>query len=187
MTGRPAPTQVEVRAVAADDGEALRAFFGAVPDGDRTFFREDVLRPGVVEGWVGRPDQRRLVALVDGVVAGHAGVLRGAPLSEHVGELRLVVDPAWRRRGLGRLLAQRAVHEAADMGLTKLVVEVVAEQAPTVAMFEGIGFQIEGRLRGHVRSRAGDTHDLLVLAHHGVPGLAESIPVPDGAMGPDGS
>nr|MBA3289425.1 hypothetical protein [Acidimicrobiia bacterium] len=81
MTGRPAPTQVEVRTVAADDGEALRAFFGAVPDADRTFFREDVLRPGVVEGWVRRPDQRRLVALVDGVVAGHAGVLRGAPLS----------------------------------------------------------------------------------------------------------
>jgi L-amino acid N-acyltransferase YncA len=158
-------TEVEVRALGAGDADALRAFFARVPEGDRTFFREDVLRPGVVEAWLADPDQHRLVAVVDGEIAGHVAVIRGVGWSAHVAELRLVVDPRYRRRGLGRLLAQRAVVEAVEIGATKLVVEVVAEQEPTVAMFSQLGFEPEGLLKDHVRSQAGEVHDLLVLAH----------------------
>jgi L-amino acid N-acyltransferase YncA len=158
-------TEVEIRLVEPTDGDAVRAFFGRVPEGDRTFFREDVLEPGVVERWHADPDQRRLVAIVEGDIVGHVAVIRGVGWCAHVGELRLVVDPAHRRHGLGRLLAQRAVVEAIEMGATKLVVEVVAEQEATVAMFSQLGFQPEGLLKEHVRSRTGEVHDLLVLAH----------------------
>lgn len=164
MTGGPR-TEVEVRTLGPDDVDALRRFFARVPEGDRTFFREDVLQPGVVERWLDDPDQRRLVALVDGDVGGHVAVLRGVGWSRHVAEIRLVVDPQHRRRGLGRLLAQRAVVEAVEMGAAKLVVEVVASQEPTVTMFSLLGFEPEGLLKDHVRSQAGELHDLLVLAH----------------------
>ena len=158
-------TEVEIRLVEPADADALRAFFGRVPEGDRTFFREDVLEPGVVERWMADPEQRRLAAIVDGEIVGHGAVIRGVGWSAHVGELRLVVDPAHRRIGLGRLLAQRAVVEAIEMGATKLVVEVVAEQEATVAMFTGLGFEAEGLLRDQVRSQSGQVHDLLVLSH----------------------
>jgi ribosomal protein S18 acetylase RimI-like enzyme len=158
-------TDVEVRALGAGDGDVLRDFFARIPEGDRTFFREDVLEPGVVEHWLSDPEQRRLVAIVDGEIAGHVAVIRGVGWSAHVGELRLVVDPSHRRRGVGRLLAQRAVVEAIEMGATKLVVEVVAEQESTVAMFTQLGFEPEGLLKDHVRSRGGEVHDLLVLSH----------------------
>jgi L-amino acid N-acyltransferase YncA len=158
-------TEVEVRALAAADADRLRDFFARVPEGDRTFFREDVLAPGVVERWLADPDQHRLVAVVGGEIAGAVAVIRGVGWSSHVVELRLVVDPAHRRRGLGRLLAQRAVVEAIEMGATKLVVEVVAEQEPTVAMFSLLGFEPEGLLKDHVRSQAGEFRDLLVLSH----------------------
>ena len=158
-------TEVEIRLVEPTDADALRAFFRRVPEGDRTFFREAVLEPGVVERWLGDPDQRRMVAIVEGDIVGHGAVIRGVGWCAHVGELRLVVDAAHRGRGLGRLLAQRAVVEAIEMGATKLVVEVVAEQETTVAMFSQLGFQPEGLLKEHVRSRAGEVHDLLVLAH----------------------
>jgi L-amino acid N-acyltransferase YncA len=158
-------TEVEVRPLLADDADALRRFFARIPEGDRTFFREDVLQPGVVERWIGDADQHRLVALVEGDIGGHVAVIRGVGWSRHVGEIRLVVDPHHRRRGLGRLLAQRAVVEAVEMGTTKLVVEVVAAQEPTFAMFAKLGFEPEGLLREHVRSQSGEVHDLLVLAH----------------------
>ena len=158
-------TEVEVRALGPGDADAVRAFFSRVPEGDRTFFREDVLAPGVVERWLADPDQRRVVAMIDGEIAGHVGVIRGVGWSRHVAELRLVVDPTYRRRGLGRLLAQRAVVEAVEMGATKLIVEVVAEQTATVTMFSQLGFEPEGLLLDHVRSRSGEMHDLLVLAH----------------------
>ena len=160
-----ARTEVEVRTVDAGDADALRRFFGRVPEGDRTFFREDVLQPGVVERWLADPDQHRLIAVVNGEIVGHVAVIRGVGWSSHVAEIRLVVEPEQRRRGLGRLLAQRAVVEAVEMGTTKLVVEVVAAQAATVEMFTNLGFEAEGLLQGHVRNQAGEVHDLLVLAH----------------------
>ena len=55
-----------------------------------------------------------------------------------------------------------------------MVVEVVADQEPTIAMFGSLGFDPEALLRDHVRDQAGALHDLLVLAqsveessHHG--------------------
>ena len=82
-------TEVEIRRVEQSDADALRAFFARVPEGDRTFFREDVLEPGVVERWYADPDQRRLVAIVDGDIVGHGAVIRGVGWCAHVGELRL--------------------------------------------------------------------------------------------------
>ena len=165
MTANRRGTEVEVRALTAADAESVRRFFARVPEGDRTFFREDVLTPGVVERWVADPEQHRLVAIVDDDVVGHVAIIQGVAWSRHVGELRLVIDPDHRRQGLGRLLAQRAVVEAVELGMTKLVVEVVAEQEATVAMFTGLGFEAEGLLRDQVRSQSGQVHDLLVLSH----------------------
>ena len=169
-------TDVEVRALATDDVEALTAFFASVPEGDRTFFKEDVSDPAVIAGWVAVADRHRLIALVDGDVAGYVAVLKGIGGSSHVGELRLVIVPEYRQRGIGRLLAQRAVCEALELGVVKLVVDVIAGQDRLFDMFTKLGFEQEGRLRRHVRSASGETHDLLVLSHF-VDELAASLAV----------
>ena len=156
---------VDVRRIGAGDVLAVRAFFDSVPEGDRTFFREDVSAPGVIESWTTDVDAHRFVALVDGSIAGYLAVLPGVAWSRHVAELRLVVGPDHRRMGVGRSLARHAVVESAGIGVTKLVVEVVAQQEPTVAMFSALGFEAEGLLKDHVRSLDGEVHDLLVLSH----------------------
>ena len=92
-------------------------------------------------------------------------MIRLAGWSDHVGEVRLVVDPGHRGRGLGRALARWALAQALDCGLRKLYVEVVAEQEGAVAMFSALGFTAEGLLRDHVRDQAGDLRDLVLLAH----------------------
>jgi L-amino acid N-acyltransferase YncA len=169
-----ARTDVEVRALTNDDVEALTEFFASVPEGDRTFFKEDVSDPVVIAGWVAVADRHRLIALVDGRIAGYVAVLKGIGWSSHVGELRLVIAPEFRGRGIGRLLAQRAVVEALELGVVKLVVDVVAGQDRLFDMFTKLGFEQEGRLRRHVRSATGETHDLLVLSHF-VDELAASL------------
>ncbi len=78
MSSPPRPrTEVEVRTMARGDVAAVRELFERVPEGDRTFFRQDVLQPGVIESWLDDPRQRRLLAIVDGVVVGHAAVIAG--------------------------------------------------------------------------------------------------------------
>jgi L-amino acid N-acyltransferase YncA len=84
--------------------------------------------------------------------------------SDHVGEVRVIVDPAHRGNGIGRALARRAVLEALELDLRKMVVEVVADQAPTIAMFRALGFDPEALLTDHVRDRSGELRDLMILA-----------------------
>jgi ribosomal protein S18 acetylase RimI-like enzyme len=83
-----------------------------------------------------------------------------------VGRVRLVVASARRGTGLGRELARRALVEAVGAGLTKLVVEVVAEQGAALALFTDLGFSGEALLTDHIRDRSGQLRDLMVLAHH---------------------
>jgi len=156
---------MELRAPAAGDLDALMDFFGRVPESERTFFKEPVLDRQIVESWLSADRGRRGIALEDGGVAGYVAVVPLPGWSDHVGELRLVVDPGQRGRGLGRDLARWALLQALECGLTKLLVEVVAEQEGAVAMFQALGFHAEGLLRDHVRDRHGDLRDLVLLAH----------------------
>jgi L-amino acid N-acyltransferase YncA len=79
--------------------------------------------------------------------------------------VRVIVDPQHRRRGVGRALASYAVFEALRLGLRKMVVEVIADQEATVAMFRTLGFEPEALLRDHVCDDDGGLHDLMLLAH----------------------
>ena len=156
---------MELRLLGPGDLDALNALFERVPEGDRTFFKEDVLDPEVVATWTHDRYARRFVALDGDSVVAYTAVIPGIGWSSHVGELRLVVDPAYRRRGLGTTLAQRAMLEAFELGLHKLSVEVVADQAAAIQLFQVLGFDGEAILRDHVRDRDGRLHDLIVLTH----------------------
>ena len=155
---------MEIRPVQPDDQAALIAFFHRMPEADRTFFKEDVDDPDVVTNWA-RPGAARMIAMEDGEVLGSVAVVPLHGWSSHVGEVRIVVDPARRGRGVGRALARHAVVEATGLGLAKLVVEVIADQEPLIAMFRALGFEPEALLVDHVRDRSGALRDLLVLAH----------------------
>jgi ribosomal protein S18 acetylase RimI-like enzyme len=154
---------MDIRPLEPGDREALERFIGRVPEGDRTFFKEDVEASEVIDAWT-RPGPARAVAVAAGEVVGYVAVVPLHGWSDHVGEVRLIVDPAHRGRGIGRELARRAVLEAVELDLGKLVVEVVADQAPTIAMFRALGFDPEALLTDHVRDRSGALRDLMILA-----------------------
>ena len=148
--------------------DALLRFFAALPEGDLTFIEEEVTDPETVRSWAaGSAGGRRWVAVGDGdEVTGYVAVRPLPGWSDHVGEVRLVVSPAARGTGLGRELARRALVEAVGSGLSKLVVEVVAEQGAALALFTDLGFSGEALLQDHIRDRDGQLRDLMVLAHH---------------------
>jgi ribosomal protein S18 acetylase RimI-like enzyme len=159
---------VSIVPLAADHGDALVRFFRELPACDRTFIKEEVTDPATVRAWVDGPAGRHRWAAVDadGAVLGYVAVLPLAGWSDHVGEIRLVVAPAARGTGLGRDLARHALVQAVGAGLTKLVVEVVPDQGPALALFTALGFTGEALLRDHIRDRDGQLRDLMVLAHH---------------------
>ena len=83
---------MEIRPIEAGDGPALVRFFERIPESDRTFLKEDVGDPQVLEHWVA-PGAGRRIAVEDGEVVGSVAVVPLIGWSSHVGEVRLVVDP----------------------------------------------------------------------------------------------
>lgn len=155
---------MDFRPIEPGDEPALMRFFARIPEADRTFLKEDVDDPQVVAVWAG-PGPARVIALDGGEVVGSVAVVPLHGWSSHVGEVRLVVDPEHRGRGIGRSLARHAVHEAVQLGLAKLVVEIISDQTALIGMFRALGFEPEALLADHVRDRSGEVRDLLVLAN----------------------
>jgi ribosomal protein S18 acetylase RimI-like enzyme len=155
---------MEFRPIAPGDEPALVRFFARIPDADRTFLKEDVEDPQVLAEW-SRPGAARVIALDGGEVVGSVAIVPLHGWSSHVGEVRLVVDPEHRGRGIGRDLARHAVVEAVQLGLSKLVVDVISDQLALIGMFRALGFEPEALLADHVRDRSGELRDLMLLSN----------------------
>ena len=153
---------MNIVALSAEQADALVTFFGRLPNEDLTLMREDVTEPDIVRGWADRP--AHWVALDDDAVVGFAAVRPLSSWSDHVGELRLVVDSKHRRAGIGRTLARHALTDAVRAGRRKVVVELAADQEHALAMFNSLGFTGEALLRDHIRDRQGNLRDLIMLA-----------------------
>ncbi|SFN43644.1 GNAT family N-acetyltransferase [Variovorax sp. OV329] len=109
---------------------------------------------------------RSLVAFEgDALVGCTAIVIDPLSWSAHVGELRVLVDPSWRGRGLGRVLVQESFALALGLGLDKLVVRMTVDQHGAIALFEELGFRAEAVLRNQVKDREGRLRDLALLGH----------------------
>ena len=157
---------MNISPLAGDDVDRVVAFFARVPEGDRTFFKEPVAGAATVQAWLSS-DAIRLLGSDGDAVVGYAAVIPGVGWSSHVGELRLVVDPQRRREGIGAAMAKAALIAALQAGLSKVVVEAIATQDATIALFAGLGFQPEALLADQVRDADGGLHDLMVLALRG--------------------
>ena len=92
-------------------------------------------------------------------------IVPGVAWSRHVAQLRIVVDPARRRRGIGRALARRGLVQAVSAGRTKLLAEVLADDDAAVALFTAVGFDPEALLKDQVRDHSGTMRDLPLLWH----------------------
>jgi ribosomal protein S18 acetylase RimI-like enzyme len=173
---------MEIRQLEPREAAGVDKFVERIPEGDRTFFKEDADDPHVHEAWT-HPGAARSLAVDGETVVGDVAVVPLQGWASHVGEVRVIVDPDHRGRDIGRDLARHAVLHALELGLTKMVVEVVADQEPTIAMFRSLGFDPEALLKDHVRGQSGELRDLIVLGHSveesyaamATAGIAESV------------
>jgi len=158
-----------VRPLEERDREALLAFGQALPQDDLLYLEDDFQSPEIIVRLVNAhqaENWRQIVALSDGAIVSYSAVRRLPGWSSHVADIILLVNPAWRRAGLGTAMAQAIFDAARDLGATKVIVEMLEEQKSGQAIFERLGFSVEGKLTDHARDRQGDRHNLLILSYH---------------------
>jgi ribosomal protein S18 acetylase RimI-like enzyme len=118
--------------------------------GDGEAFWRDQVLPGVRAG-----GRLLLVAQHDGTVAGSVQLDVDTPPNQpHRAEVRkLLVHPAFRRRGIGRLLMAELERHALARGRTLLTLDTRSgDQAEP--LYAGLGYQVAGMIPGYCRDTA---------------------------------
>jgi ribosomal protein S18 acetylase RimI-like enzyme len=107
---------------------------------------------------------KRLVAVAgDRIVADAALELGSGGWEEHVAELRLIVSGAFRRKGLGRLMARELYSIAARVGVEEVIVKMMRPQVAARSIFRRLGFREETLLPDYVKDVKGERHDLILM------------------------
>jgi RimJ/RimL family protein N-acetyltransferase len=161
---------LSIRLLARDDATALEAFAQRLPLHDLLFLARDIRNPRVIAAWLDQAESGQISSLLavddQGIHACTALVRDEFSWSHHVAEIRVLIDPALRGTGLGKVLAAECVEMARESGVEKLFVRLTPDQAGALKLFEDMGFRPEALLRDHVRDANGETHDILIMAQN---------------------
>lgn len=107
-----------------------------------------------------------LVAVIDERVVGMVSIdtFPNRPRRKHAGAIGISVHEEWQGKGVGGAL-MRAILDLADnwLNLTRLELEVYADNEAAIHLYERFGFEVEGTLREHA-FRDGTYVDAKIMA-----------------------
>ena len=161
--------EVELWPMTVEDAPALLSFYQSLPPEDLLYLREDVTRPATMDRWVEGLESEQVWHLL----ASYRGrIIADGELdypyygwSQHVGELRIVVDRSFRGSGLSRLVMKELLSLAMEEGLHKVIVQMTVDQHAAIQMCSRLGFKQEAILADHVQDQHGEIRDLIIMAY----------------------
>ena len=161
-------TAITLRPLAEQDKVQLLNFFRRIPEEDRYYLKENVTSPEVIQGWTTSIDLARVVpilALDGNQVVADATLHRSRSLARgHIGEIRVVVDPAYRNAGLGSKLIRELCDIAAELGLSRVVCELVSHrEEPAIVAAGSAGLKEVSVLKDRIRDFWGEYQDLVIM------------------------
>jgi L-amino acid N-acyltransferase YncA len=168
-TARVGNADVTLRLMEPKDRDAFLAFMRAQPEDDLFFLLVDVTTKEGLQQWLHDLEQGRnltVLAEENGKLLGYCSLHHGqARWTRHMGEIRLLVTPNQRGRGVGRLLGHTIFSMARDLDLRRIVVRVASGQKSARRLFERLGFHMEALLADWVIDRQGRTQDLVMMSY----------------------
>lgn len=111
------------------------------------------------------PNEIEIVAVVDGVVAGTAGIEAvGAKYKlKHRAELGIAILKEYWGLGIGKALMEACIECAKDAGYTQLELNVVAENERAVSLYKKMGFVEYGRNPRGFNSRVSGYQEVVYM------------------------
>ncbi len=162
----PSGARLLLRPLSKEDREGLVDLFARATEEDLEYFRSDAADRAVVESWVDNLDLRRvfpLVAVVDDRIVGDATLHFGERYHRHLAWVRIFLDRAYRRQGIGTQMLRCLTDVARRVGIQQLYAEIVTTQPQIIKAFEYVGFRQEVTLRDYFITSGGETLDMVIL------------------------
>lgn len=111
------------------------------------------------------PDEAELVAEVDGLIVGQAGIARvgRADKVKHRATFGISIDIGYWHLGMGRALTKACIELARQAGYLQLELDAVADNEKALALYESEGFREYGRNPKGFRSRLTGWQELVYM------------------------
>jgi ribosomal-protein-alanine N-acetyltransferase len=137
--------------------EAMRWWdIDSVVEVEQLVFASTAWTPAQFWSELAQPDRVYVVAR-DGIrITGYAGVMVRPPTADIQ---TIAVAPSHGRQGIGRALLTRLLDVATEAGCTEVLLEVRADGAAAIALYESEGFHTIARRTGYY----GPGHDALIM------------------------
>ncbi|NQW22457.1 MAG: GNAT family N-acetyltransferase [SAR202 cluster bacterium] len=160
--------EIELRPMLPTDKEGLLDFFRRIPEEDRYSLKENVISSTVIAQWVQNLDYQRvlpILAVKEGkIIADGSLHFSRAGSRRHIGEVRIVVDPDYRRQGLGRRMLNMLIEIAEEEGLERLMFELASDTEETAKhTARTLGFVPVAIIPNIVKDIWGKYHDLVTM------------------------
>lgn len=161
-------TLINVRESVSTDFEKFLEFFRSLPEEDRQYLRIDVTDPKYVRLRMNPgPFQWcwRIVAEKDGKIYGDAtlcGHRNG--WMRHAAEIRCIIHPDFRRKGLGALLLRELFLKCLSDKMEMIYCCVVPEQKTAITVLERLGFKRTMVRTNHIKDIQGRRRDLYIYS-----------------------
>lgn len=119
-------------------------------------FGDDAWSPSLVEAELSADTRSVILATDESSVVGYGSIM----VVDDVADLqRIAILPGARRRGLGRELLEELLVKAAELGATRMILEVSATNTAAIALYESFGFSVIHQRRDYYSDGA----DALVM------------------------
>ena len=159
---------VTFRPMVQEDMDLLVQFALSLPERERTFLRDDIINPEVMNtrsSDTAPEDTLTILACHGDRIVGCARLNRYPfPWNRHMGNIRVTISPECRRKGLARTLLGEMFCKALPTGIEKVITEVVAGQEDARSAMTQLGFREEAVLSDHHLDPQGSKHDVLVMS-----------------------
>lgn len=160
--------KVTLRLLQEDDFETLVSFFTSLPTEDRMYLRTDVTKRENIMRRFGKLNYDLIYPVIalnrDRIIA--IGSLYRAEFgwTRHLGEIRVVVNSDFQRKGLCTLLTREIFFYALKTDLHKIQAEMMEDQYGAINAFERLGFKKETVLRKHVVDIKGKRCNMVIMS-----------------------
>ena len=160
-------TKVITRPIQPEDIESLCNFFSKIPRSDLNVFKGELTKWDNIKNQFEEYDYNKVsqfITLDNDIIVANGSLVSEGLFWSHAAELRLIVDPEYRGKGLGSQMFNLLLYEGLKHRFQKIIVRYLSSNVSFTKILNRYGFKPETVLSCYIKDEKSCNKEDLVIA-----------------------